>query len=487
MESKREFDALFSSVKSRAVNIELTTFRILCLIILGGSVVSLSRADVPDPGAMDPNAPIPAEAVPSESAMPGPPAPTPTQSENGDFRLGPNPDAVATQPPLPPLPKTESWSDQIFGQRLPVSFGITVAEYYSDNIFYQPKKTEDYITAISPSLTLTLGHPISLTPILDEETAEARPDSGNLNYLRVTYHPTITLYAKDSDLNVVDEFADALYAHQFAKFSLSIEQRYEKLSQPTIEDTAVGTLVHRDIYTTSIKGSYAFSDKLSTYAAVNQTINDYQSNLYTSSNDWNAEYYFLYQLFPKLSIGVGPRIGYTEVEKSANQAYQGALVHLFYPATGKLSFILSAGGEVREFEHNEQATSVSPILEADAIYRPFDSMTVTFDAQSHRIVSNSQVGQDYTSTLVTLGVRQRFLQVMYFNFGVGYQDDAYSGSSGGGPARDDQFYFVRTGLEWTSKDWLKIDASYQYSRDDSNYSIFDFNENRFVVSATVKY
>jgi hypothetical protein len=443
------------------VNLRFSAFRSLCFLVLCGPLVGLAEAD---------------EA--------GAPALAAASKDDSGFRLGSNQKAADSGSPKS---KEQSWFAQVFDQKLPIKFGLKVAETYSDNIFYQPQKTYDYRTEISPFLTLTLGTPIRLYPELNEETIDIKSNSGNLNFLQVTYRPTIALYAENPDLNTVDEFADALYAHQFAKFTLSIEQKYERLSQPTIEDNAAGTLIHRDIYTTTARTSYIYSDKLSSYGTANQIVRNYQSDLDTDSTEWNADYYFLYQFFPKLSLGLGPRIGFVDVDKAANQAYQGALVHLFYPASGKLSFMLAAGAELRETEHNAQADRVSPIFEAQAVYKPFDSMTIILDAGRHRIVSNTQVGQDYTANVVSIQVRQRFLQSVYLTLTGGYQDDEYSGADAPGPVRDDSYYFVRAGVEWTSKDWLAIDGSYQYSRDDSTDQAFTFDENKFVVSATVKY
>jgi hypothetical protein len=396
-------------------------------------------------------------------------------------------DAARGTPPAAPEVKPLPWFDRLFDQSLPLKFGIIAAEVSSDNIFYQPKKTYDYITEISPFLTLNLGHPINLYPTLDEETLDDLTDSGNLNYLRITARPNITLYENNPKLDTVDEYEDAVYAHQFSKFALSLEQKYEKLSQPTIEDTAVGGLINRDIYTTIARASYIFSDKLSTYGTFTQTVNDYKTNLYTNSNEWTADYYFLYQLFPKISLGLGPRLGFVDVSREPNQSYQGALVHVLYPATGKLSFVLAAGGELREYEDDSAAEKLTPIFEADARYKPFDSMTITLDAGQHRIVSNSQPGQDYTTSTVSVSIGQRFLQVINFSLTGGYQEDKYSGAIGNAPVRDDSYFYVRGGVEWGSKDWLVIDGSYQYSRDDSTLKAFTFDENRFRVSATLKY
>ena len=279
-----------------------------------------------------------------------------------------------------------------------------------------------------------------------------------------------------------------IYSHLFGKLTLSLEQKYEKLSQPTIQINTPGTLINRDIFTTIARANYIYSDQLSTYGTLTQTVNKYISTSYTDNTEWLADYYFLYQLFPKLSIGLGPRIGFDDVDQEPNQSFQAGLVHFYFLATGKFTLAGAGGAEIREFEDDASATKVTPIVEGTATYTPFDSMTVTLDGERHRIVANGQPGSDYTASVGTLSVRQRFFQVVFLTVAGGYENDQYSGTAfTGAKARDDDIFFMTAGLEWTSFRGLTVDAGYEYLRDASNLKAFTFTENRFKVSATVKY
>ena len=116
-------------------------------------------------------------------------------------------------------------------------------------------------------------------------------------------------------------------------------------------------------------------------------------------------------------------------------------------------------------------------------------MTLSLDGERHRIVANGQAGSDYTASVATLKARQRLFQVVYFTLAGGYENDEYTLSTfdTGGLARSDNIFFTTAGLEWTSYRGITLQGGYEYIRDDSNYKIFTFTENRFSVSATVKY
>jgi hypothetical protein len=374
----------------------------------------------------------------------------------------------------------------LFNQKFPFFFGFKAVQTHSDNIFFQPKKTEDYITKLSPVVGFTLGDPLPLAPALGVETLDTKTDRGDLNYFQVTYYPTLTLYARNSQLDDVDEYADAIYTHQFSRLTLSLDQKYEKLSEPTIQLNAVGGLVNRDIYTTTANANYIYSDQLSTYGTFSQTVNTFVGTRYTDNTEWIADYYFLYQLFPKLALGLGPRVGWDDIDTAPNQSFQGALVHANFVVTGKFTIGGAAGAEVREFEHNSSPTEVTPIVEGIATYQPFDSMTFKLTGDRHRIVSSGQAGSDYTASVVQMEFKQRFFQKIYFTLNAGYEDDQYT-AAGPHPNRDDSIYFLRGGLEWKSYRGLVIDASYQYLRDDSTIKAFTFNESRAIISATFRY
>lgn len=53
--------------------------------------------------------------------------------------------------------------------------------------------------------------------------------------------------------------------------------------------------------------------------------------------------------------------------------------------------------------------------------------------------------------------------------------------------RRDGHLFLKTGLRYAFREWWSIDASYQFLHRNSNFSAFDYNDNRFILSSDIAY
>ena len=190
-----------------------------------------------------------------------------------------NPDQ--DQPPAPPVtspPSSNNWFDSLFNQKLPVQFGFRLGGAYSDNIYYQPKKTYDYILEASPYIAVTLGEEIKLDHALDQETIDALTDAGNLNYFHVSYNPVLRLYDKNTKLNDYDEDADGIYTHLFGKLTPLPRAKVREAFPAHHSGQLSRQLINRDVFTTTARANYIYSDQLSTYGTFSQTVNKYISN-----------------------------------------------------------------------------------------------------------------------------------------------------------------------------------------------------------------
>ena len=388
---------------------------------------------------------------------------------------------VAVSPPsqqeAPPAPtaveditgKSKNWWDYIFDKGSPLHFELDLSETYDDNILIQPQKISDFITNISPSVLLELG----------DKTAP------NANYLSAIVRPTFLIYADHSQQDATDYFADVQYQHQFTRLTLGLEQIAAKLTTTNID---VGNRVQSDVYSTIGTASYDYNNDLSLAGSLTQTITDYEDSSYIDTTERIADFYALYKVLPKLSLGLGPRIGMVDVQGGPNQVYEDGLVHLIYQATGKITVTVVGGGEVREYTGNNPDT-VTPVYEVRIDGQPTDSTTLSLDSNRHRIVSYGTTNQDYVSTDIEGDVRQRFVQDFYGTLGAGYALNDYVASQDGTPNanRSDSYYFVRAGAEWKPRDWLDLSAVYQYSEDDSNFQAFTFTDNQITLRATLLY
>ena len=365
--------------------------------------------------------------------------------------------------------KPDNFWEDFLNRTSPLMVTLDVSETYDDNIFIQPHKVQDYITIISPGISLELG---------DKTT----PDS---NYLSAVGQLAFLEYARNSSENADNYSVDVAYQHQFTRLTLGLEQVAQKLTLTNID---IGTRVQSDIYRTVATANYVYNEDLSLNGSFTQNVTDYTDSTYIDTAERVIDFYGLYEVLPRLGIGFGPRFGAVDVEGGPNQTYEDGLVHLIYQVTGKTAITLVGGAEVRQYQ-GSSAQTLTPTYDLDITYKPSDSTTLTFDSHRRRVVSFGSLDQDYLNTEISGSLHQRILNETYANLSAGYDMNTYAGNGDEmtGSNREDNYYYARAGVEWKARDWLELTATYQYARDDSNEGEFSFNDNQVTVKASLFY
>jgi len=351
--------------------------------------------------------------------------------------------------------------------RIPIHFTLSYTNYYDDNIYISPKKTSDYIFNISPGVNYAFG-------------TAGQTD----NYLTLKYIPTIQEYYTNSQQDAVNQLANMYYEHNFTKLKLSLDQNYDKNNQTSIQ---AGTIVQSSIFSTTANANYAYSDKLSIMADFNQTLSYYVNPGYSNIYTWQGGAYFLYQITPKISLGVGPNFGTSQIVHQPSQTWEQGLAHLTYNVTEKINVIASAGYEDRQFDANVP-DQVSGVFSLGAYWTPFEGTSVNVNGYRHNDPSYSIGGTNYTATGVGAGIRQKMLEKFYLGLNGGYENDAYTAASVGiTGARNDNYYYIHPYFQWDAEKWLQFVAYYQYSADESNLSSVSFNDNQVGFTLNLNY
>ncbi|MCE0523811.1 MAG: outer membrane beta-barrel protein [Methylacidiphilales bacterium] len=362
--------------------------------------------------------------------------------------------------------KPGSW-DNLWQKGSPLHFGLTVGEMYDDNILISPNKTSSFLTHISPSIDFQKG----------DKTAP------HMNYLNLYFSPTAYLYEGHSQYDRADYNADVYYQYTWTRLTLGLEQNYQHLTDANLD---IGNLVTRNIYTTNFTGNYFFNDDLSFYGTASQQISVYPG---ITIKDWGIDTYALYQVAPKLLLGAGPRFDYIDISNASDETNYDFLARLKYSPGGK--FYLGFNGGVEYLQYANNAPShLLPIFDFNLNYQPTDGTYLFLGAS--RVTTNSydQQGECILNSEVQVGVTQQFHQDIYFTLSMGYDIANYefgSGATNNGPQRKDNYYFIKGGAEWDPQPWLKVQASYQWSEDDSNIAQNTFNDNQIDLQASVHF
>jgi hypothetical protein len=240
---------------------------------------------------------------------------------------------------------------------------------------------------------------------------------------------------------------------------------------------------------TTLKAEMAYSTKLDFVAAVKQEFISYDEPGYTNSREWYGEVYGLYHIAPRLAIGLGPRIGYLNLNMAPDETFQQLLARANYTVSDKFTVQGVVGGEDRQYDAAGRSDSLSPIFEFSGSYQPSTETTVSFNAARHFLPSYNLLGENYIATNVNLAASQRFFDHYYFDLIAGFENDDYQLVSSGatGPARNDNYFFINPSLHWKPNGWLDVATFYKHEEDNSNFLVFSYDANQVGVSCSAIY
>lgn len=420
------------------------------------------------PAAEPEGPPTPGEMAAPGSELVGPPAPGSSNAPAG-VGLG-GPESMPTNNPAVTDVTNNPGAVAGLGQRkLPFYFGLDLGEMYDDNILISPdnEKQDAFITHITPSIDYQLG----------DQT------SPHMNYLNLYFAPSIYIYDKGGHFNRIDYNGDINYQYTWTRLQLGLEQNYQHLTDASLDE---GTLVSRNIYTTKAYGDYLYNDDLTLYATGTQQISNYPT---LDLTEWDLDTFALYQVAPKLQIGAGPRFAWLDISGAPNETHQDLLARLRYVPDSKFVVSFEGGAEYLQYQ-GPTASRVLPIFDMNITYMPILDTTLFVSANKSTNNSFDLRGDTIDSSQVQAGASQVFLQNFTATVTGGYNNSQYQGNQGdsqGGQTRQDDYFFAKGALQWTPNQWLQVQASYQYSNNDSTFEQFGFTDNQVDLQTTVKF
>jgi len=419
------------------------------------------------PSAEQEGPPTPGEMAAPGSELIGPPAPGSSAAPAG-AGFG-NPGMPTDNPAVTDVTNNPNAVAGLGQRKWPFYFGLNLGEMYDDNILISPdnEKKDAFITHITPSIDFQHG----------DQTAP------HMNYLNLYFAPSIYLYDNRSQYNRTDYNGDIFYQYTWTRLQLGIEQNYQHLTDASLDE---GTLVSRNIYTTKAYGDYFYNDDLTLYATGTQQISNYPT---LDLNEWDLDTFALYQVAPKLQIGAGPRFAWLDISGAPNETHQDLLARLRYVPDSK--FILSFEGGVEYLQYQgPTASRLLPIFDLNFTYLPWLDTTLFISASRSTNNSFDLGGDTIDSNQVQAGASQRFLQNFTATVTGGYNNSDYQGNQGdsqNGTRRQDNYFFAKGALAWNPNQWLQVQASYQYSNNDSTFDQFGFTDNQVDLQTTVKF
>jgi hypothetical protein len=371
-------------------------------------------------------------------------------------------------------------------RRFHYALSLNLRAVYDDNIFLtDTDHVNDFYFTIEPDVTLGFGDIVGT----------------DQNFVRVDYAPGAILYLDHSSADALQHIIRLQGQYHFQRLSITFGQDIQLLNGANLNSISstgpnpvppirldAGANTDQNLYTTNAAFSYDLTGKTFLTGAIQYLVSDYPASL-IGSETLSGNLFFNFTYSPKLVIGVGGTAGYNWVDDpSPNQSYEQINGRVTYQVSGKVSLNASGGVEFRQFQNSGRNGSyVSPVYELTASYEPFDGTSVSLSGSRRTQNSAVAAGQDYSSTNITFGVRQRFLQRIYFGVALGYENSSYFSTSTGTDApREDNYYFVQPAVDITlTRYWTS--GAYYLHRQNNSSSNFGFDNNQAGVRTSLEF
>ena len=367
-------------------------------------------------------------------------------------------------------------------RRFRYALSLDLRTVYDDNVTLSsgPARRDDIYTAIMPSITAGLGD----------------VDGRQENFVALHYAPSAFFYLDNSNFNTIEQVGRLEGQWRLRRIALNLTQTFQSVQSSNLNvaraeggfsnetNLDIGGRRRVNTYSTRFGASAEVGGKTSLRVGADYTITDPEELI--GSEILSATVGLDYRYREKLSFGASLAAGKQFVEDpNPDTTFEQVNLRATYELTGKLSATGSAGVEVRHSQDNDNA---SPIFVLGLAYAPFDGTQVDLSATRRTLNSASAFGQDFTSTQVVLTARQRFLQRIFTSVSVGYQNQTYfSTATGVRGDREDNYYFIATGLDVRITKFWYAGAFYTRRANNSSLSSYTFDENQYGIRTTLQF
>lgn len=330
---------------------------------------------------------------------------------------------------------------------------LTAGWTYDNNILYAvANKEADQIWMFQPALQAVAGDDAALLSYRDRHEDIFSLAPGNLifqppddrpgRFLVLDYAPRFQVFDKYTANNSIDQFATFDLLWSMDKLILGFKQDYQLQKEAIIE---AGERTTVESIPTTISAAYQFGDKTSVESDFRRVSTGYATPGLIGYTEYNTEDWFNYKLEEDFPVSVGVLTGVEEVANHQDQTFEQLRARARYLYTEKLTFDVSLGGELRQYEDGHHAT-LNPVFNIAGQYRLAERTWLRLSGyrQFYAAIFN---GYNYSSTGATLEVRQGITDRFTASVSAGYFSVEYTTVGGPLTTHTDNYFNVRFSLE----------------------------------------
>jgi hypothetical protein len=349
---------------------------------------------------------------------------------------------------------------------------VSLEQKYDDNIFLEPKGQEDsdWIT----TTILGLGLKMPLVPGREEDFI-----------LKLKYGVNFIKFSDYAKQDRFDHNVSAIADLKFANdFTLKIEDQFQKTADPPNSELTALEKRWRNI------GNLVFGytrEKIGFDLGYNNIRDDYSSLNNLDKNEYVGTATGYYQLFPKTSIFGEFNYGKIEYDNNSTNSdsdYQQYRLGVKGDIAPKLSGVAKAGYKATSYDVTSKKNFKGFSAYLNLIYNLSERTTLNAFIERSSEESSYATNNYFEYNKIGLKVDHELLAKLFLVGTGGFQLNKYpeeTTESAVTEKRQDKIWDGTIGLRYELKEWVNIETNYEFKERDSEFSTYDYKDNRYTV------
>jgi hypothetical protein len=361
-----------------------------------------------------------------------------------------------------------------------VLLSLDLSGEYNDNILLAPRDEEsDFIWTISPGVTVELP--------------------GRNWALRLGYRADIIRYTDHNDLDTVDHTVQAAAQATLGRLNLSVTDEFrttENFAGFPVPELTTRAERHENLL--RLEALYRVADRWSAGAHYNFLIVDYVDDPQFDEldrKDHTIGGTVYYRITPKLSV-LGEydyqiiRYDLDAVADDRDSDSHFFLVGVKGDLTAKTSAGVKVGYQIKDYDNPAREDFDGLVVEAEAIWKYREPSQLRIFGGRANVESTFQQNNFFVATYGGVELKHYITPVLLFTARglIGTNDYPETVTVGTETKeRDDTFYEFGASIRYQVRRWLAVELAYQFLRRDSNFSDFDYTNNRVIGTVHLTY
>jgi Putative beta-barrel porin 2 len=199
-----------------------------------------------------------------------------------------------------------------------------------------------------------------------------------------------------------------------------------------------------------------------------------------------------WKVFPKGAVSLNYYYGWTNFTHASDRDYtsNSFTAALRGEMTAKLSSTFTIGYMHQSADHSGQVAFTGLITGGETIYRPTERTTISFATLRSPQASTDGLNPYYVTTSAMLSAQHQLLAKLSIGARIGGGQNKYPDKdtiNGKTDWREDTFTVGGAGINYDIQPWLRVGIDYLRTGRNSNFSSFNFVDERISGHVTVQY